>query len=127
MCSCLSRGASSLVEGWPGLWLDAGEGGIGAGVKPAGTWAGLKPAETLAGLKPAGRCAGLKPACIWAGLKLPKFLALSSAALARLSRDDPKGEDGADVVGIFIKPGSISGLVFMGGIIRPGRIALEEK
>jgi len=120
MCSCLSKGASelSLVEGWPGLWLDADEGGIRAGVKAVGTWAGLKTAGIWAGLNPAGICAGLK---------LPKFLALSSAARARLSKDDPNGDDGAAVVGIFIKPGSMRGFVFKGGIIRPGRIAFEEK
>ena len=103
MCSCLSKGDIELSLIGGGMFL-------GTDGREAGTWAGLKPAGP------------------WTGLKFPKFLARSSAALARLSSDAPKGEDGGPTDGgIFIKPGSMSGFEFIGGIIIPDPIAWEVR
>eukprot|EP00092_Neocalanus_flemingeri_P086271 GFUD01108680.1.p2 GENE.GFUD01108680.1~~GFUD01108680.1.p2 ORF type:complete len:126 (+),score=16.83 GFUD01108680.1:31-408(+) len=124
MCSCLSNCLSelSLAGGDQFLWRFKTAPGAGAGLK----FGSELFAGTCAGLKTAGACAGLNADGMCAGLKLPKFLARSSAALARLSRDDPNGEEEDDVGGIFINPGSMRGFVFKGGIISPGTVACDE-
>eukprot|EP00092_Neocalanus_flemingeri_P080425 GFUD01100301.1.p2 GENE.GFUD01100301.1~~GFUD01100301.1.p2 ORF type:complete len:126 (+),score=22.80 GFUD01100301.1:65-442(+) len=124
MCSCLRNGDSELpvVGGDQFLGRFDTATGTVVGVQLVGVYF----AGTCAKLKTAGTCAGLKADGMCAGLKLPKFLARSSAALARLSRDDPNGEDESVVGAIFINPGSMSGFVFKGAIISPATFAWDD-